>query len=180
MGTRKTEYVAKPLSRKELRRRANRLRELFNCEMGKFPILQFLEGPLAELRYDFEVVDFNELGPLKEAEAYPDKKIIYIRSDVYENAFEGNPRSLFTIAHEIGHLLLHKKQNIDLAANSFARSTDRIPAYKDPEWQANAFAAELLAPANLVVGMTVDEVVDRFGVSLSCAWIQLEQAAKLA
>ncbi len=179
MGIRKAEYVAKPRSRQELRRRANRLRELFNCETGKFPILQFLEGPLALQGYVLEVVDYETLGPLKEAESYPDQKEVLLRADVYDKACEGDPRSLFTIAYEIGHLLLHKKQNINLIGNGFARSAGKTPAYIDPEWQANAFAGELLAPADLVVGMTVEEVAEEFGVSMSCANIQLQQAGKL-
>ncbi|WP_290457642.1 ImmA/IrrE family metallo-endopeptidase [Faecalibaculum rodentium] len=180
MGIRETEFVAKPTSRAKLRESAKKLRKVFNYETGKFPVLHFLEGPLARLNYDFDIVDYEVLGPFKEAEAYPDERIIYIRSDVYDKAYEGDPRSLFTIAHEIAHLLLHKKQNIKLVANGFARSTGKIPAYKDPEWQANAFAAELLAPADLLVGMTVEEVVEKFGVSMTCANIQLQQAAKLA
>lgn len=177
---RKTEYIAKPTSRAELRQKANRLRELFNSKTEKFPILQFLEQYLGDHGYYFEVVDFDVLGPLKEAEAYPDKRTVYIREDVYDKAYDDDPRSLFTIAHEIGHLLLHKKQNIDLVENGFARSASKVPAYMDPEWQANAFAGELLAPANLLAGMAVEDVVERFGVSHSCAWIQLQQAEKLS
>ena len=36
------------------------------------------------------------------------------------------------MAHELGHLLLHRVETITLA-----REDGDIPLYKDPEWQAN-------------------------------------------
>ena len=42
--------------------------------------------------------------------------------------------------------------------------------YEDSEWQANVFACELLIPHyRLHDGMTVDDVVERFGVTPAAA-----------
>ena len=54
------------------------------------------------------------------------------------------------MAHELGHLLLHRVETITLA-----REDGDIPPYKDPEWQANAFAGELLAPYEYIKDMSI-------------------------
>jgi Zn-dependent peptidase ImmA (M78 family) len=90
-----------------------------------------------------------------------------IREDVYEGAVKGNPRDRFTLCHELGHYLLHQPQQI-----SFARGA--VPKYCDPEWQANTFAGELMAPSNLIQNMTVDEIAEQCGISKTAASIQLK------
>ena len=67
------------------------------------------------------------------------------------------------------HYLLHDETNI-----SFARSINEIPAYVDPEWQANTFAAELLIPKKLIKDLSVEEIMRKCGVSRQCAEIQMK------
>jgi Zn-dependent peptidase ImmA (M78 family) len=38
----------------------------------------------------------------------PQDSLIILREDVYEGAHAGNGRDRMTVAHEIGHLLMHK------------------------------------------------------------------------
>jgi Zn-dependent peptidase ImmA (M78 family) len=82
----------------------------------------------------------------------------------------GQGRDRFTIMHELGHLLLHTSDRIWL------RRGHRAPkAYRDPEWQANAFAGEFLMPAALVRECSWPaDMAETFGVSLQAAEIQLE------
>ena len=47
-----------------------------------------------------------------------------------------------------------------------------IPAYKDPEWQANAFAGELLAPYECIQGMTLEDISLKYGVTEKAAAVQ--------
>ena len=101
------------------------------------------------------------------------KKTITIREDVYENAYNGNGRDLFTIAHEVGHVLLHSEQNIQQLART---NKETIKPYENPEWQADTFAAELLMPASMITeDDTVFTVARRFGVSYSAARIRLNK-----
>lgn len=98
-------------------------------------------------------------------------KIIYIREDVYLGAKAGKGRDRMTIAHEVGHAVLHTPQRV-VYARSF---NETIPAYKDPEWQAKAFAGELLIPIEkLEIGMTPDVIAKVFGVSHDAAIAQLK------
>lgn len=70
----------------------------------------------------------------------PQDSLIILREDVYEGAHEGNGRDRMTVAHEIGHLLMHK--NI-----AFARAERvEIRAFESSEWQAKCFSGELLSP----------------------------------
>ena len=135
-------------------------------------VISFLEKILPILMPDFqyEFVDPGEIYG-KYAETTPSRKLIQIRCDVYERAVAGSARDRFTIAHEIGHLLLHNEEDI-----SFSRMEHKtaIPKYLDPEWQANTFAAEFLMNANLIKGMTAEQVSCLCGTSFQTAEIQLK------
>ncbi len=88
-----------------------------------------------------------------------------IREDVYNGTVEGNPRDRFTLCHELGHYFLHQPEFI-----SYARG--EIPKYCQPEWQANTFAAELMAPYHLTKSMSAEEIAKKCGMSKSAADIQ--------
>ncbi|WP_262430781.1 ImmA/IrrE family metallo-endopeptidase [Paratissierella segnis] len=158
-----------PRSRKDIRNFVNFIRQICDLEDTlEFPILYFLEHLLPRLYEDFsfEIVEDNEIDC--EAIAYPNTNEILIRKSVYEGAFNGIFRDLFTIAHEVGHLFLHQETSI-----SFARGSNvKIKPYEDPEWQANTFAGELLAPPHLIKNMSIDEVSQKCKVSRKTAEIQ--------
>ena len=97
-----------------------------------------------------------------------------IREDVYERATMGVPRDIFTIAHEIGHALLHD----DIEEIALARNDENIKAYENPEWQANTFAGELIAPSDTVKGLSVEEIASIYNCSLQVAEIQLNHCNK--
>lgn len=42
----------------------------------------------------------------------------------------------------------------------------------NPEWQANVFAGELMAPYDLVKDMSVIDIANRCGMSISAAEVQ--------
>lgn len=95
----------------------------------------------------------------------PGTETMKIREDVYVGAIKGNPRDRFTLCHELGHYLIHLPERV-----TFARGV--VPAYMDPEWQANAFAGELMAPYDLVKNMSVEEISEKCGMSMTAASIQ--------
>jgi Zn-dependent peptidase ImmA (M78 family)/transcriptional regulator with XRE-family HTH domain len=64
---------------------------------------------------------------------------------IFVNSNHSKERRLFTLAHELGHILFHLERNqLETFVSLF--SSNRDPAEK----QANAFAAELLMPTQLV------------------------------
>lgn len=163
--------VAVPRSRIAIRKIANDLRKIIGCENTTyFPILEFMEWILANPdkgMINYEIVDPEEMQDTYST-TNTGMNVIRIRSDVYDGAADENPRDRFTLCHEVGHYILHRPESI-----SFARG--RVPRYQDPEWQANTFAGELMAPYALVKDMTVDEIMKKCGMSMQAAKIQYNE-----
>lgn len=159
------------MSRRNLREFVDEFRKMFGMEnVLYFPIVKFIEWILPELGFDYEIVAAKEMGNAYGV-THTGMRVMKIREDVYEGAVRGNPRDRFTLCHELGHFLLHTPDRV-----SFARGY--IPTYMNPEWQANVFAGELLAPCKLVRGMTPQEIADKCGMSLTAAQIQYKEYHK--
>lgn len=159
--------AADPMSRARIRKMVKKLREIVGCEDREyFPIVQFIEWILAnpDNGIDLEIVDPEEMQDTY-GTTNIGNNIMRIRSDVYEGAIMGDPRHRFTLCHEVGHYFLHQPDSV-----SFARGN--IPRYREPEWQANTFAAELMAPYDLVKDMDVEEIMEKCGMSRQAATIQ--------
>lgn len=96
----------------------------------------------------------------------PDTVTMIIRESVYVAACNSEPRALFTIAHELGHLALAHRR-------TFNRQTGAVcKMYEDSEWQANTFAAEFLMPVELIRQAKVThpaQIEVLFGVSAKAA-----------
>lgn len=164
--------IAKPLSRKNIRKIANMIREMCGkSDELYFDIVRFTECILPQICPDFKfiVCTMEEMGT-NEGLTNTHNGIMRIREDVYYGACNGNGRDRFTIAHEVGHYLLHNNDSISLARNK-----GEIVPYEDPEWQANAFAGELLIPAKLVKGLSYQEISEKCGVSYEAAKYQLSK-----
>lgn len=157
-----------PLSRAKIRELTIYIRRSLGVEGSmEFPTMYVLEYVLPDLieGFSFEIIDDKHMDC--EALTYPNRNLIKIKESVYERACSGRARDLFTIAHEMGHLFLHRGEKV-----GFARSEREVRAYEDPEWQANTFAAELLAPSNMLRGLGVDEICEKCKVSRQVAEIQ--------
>ena len=131
----------------------------------------FGTGHFAE--YKFEIIADND--PIlkdKWAVTIPHEKTIRIKKSVYNNACEKDAQSRFTIAHELGHLFLHHKFD-----EAFAREKTygNIETWRDSEWQADTYAAELLMPKGLVDALSIEEVCEKCGVSYSAAETRLRK-----
>jgi Zn-dependent peptidase ImmA (M78 family) len=77
------------------------------------------------------------------------KPVIGVNSNHHPN------RQRFTIAHELGHVVLHRAKLeatvlIDKGQNFLSRDSVSAEGVDPVEMQANAFASELLMPARLV------------------------------
>lgn len=76
------------------------------------------------------------------------------------------PRTLFTVAHELGHLALQAGELGELKVRAESEHSERM------EREANRFAAELLVPDQALrrlPRMEADGLAKRFGVSLAMA-----------
>lgn len=133
-------------------------------------VLHILEFGLAEwtdYKFLFEPKNKLEMGDV-EAAVSPDKMLMHIREDVYENLCVNDPRARFTVAHEFGHLILHDGTTLN-------RGSGTHKIYEDSEWQANRFAAELLAPLEGCKGLGIEEIMQKYGVSYQCAFLRYRE-----
>ena len=158
--------IAPPLSRKRIVAIADIIRRLIKCETAFFDIIALIEFVIPQIdpTFYYEIVSEDSL---KGVYAYYDplKNSIVISASVYERACAGVGRDRFTLAHEVGHYFLHHDGYL------YARSTQKIPKYRDPEWQANTFASALLIPRELVMFMSASEIQNKCKVSYQAAKI---------
>ena len=104
------------------------------------------------------------------------------------NSFHPRVRQRFTIAHEIGHFLLHEDEglHLDRAAHFRLRSDLASQGTDSAEIEANGFAAEILIPGSILQReMLRAEALDvldddflmklgrRFGVSTQAMMLRL-------
>ncbi len=92
------------------------------------------------------------------------------RATMYVNETDAEPRRKFTVAHELGHWLLHKNEILSDPSKSVLYRIALGKLNDDPmEREANAFAAELLVPMEffkkMEKGRSQDELAKTFGVS---------------
>lgn len=166
-----TSQIAQPLSRKEIRRITQNLRNILGLEnQPYFPIMPFIEGtlPMVDPEFNLEILPKDEMGNIHGL-TFPEKHQILLREDVYEGACNGKGRDRFTVAHELGHYVLHTPSKIMLAK---LESGITVPSYMDPEWQADVFAGELLMPASLMKGVPPLVIARRCEVSEAAARYQ--------
>ena len=164
--------LAYPRKRDSIRRDAFLLRAKLGLEKTlNFPILHFIENVLPKIDSSFFLeVEEDENMPGIQAEYLPTENVIRVRQSVYDAAAAGFWWARFTLAHELGHYYYHDERSVRYAVLDLGQ---RMPPDFDPERQANAFAAELLVPINLIEGMSIKQIANDCSVSYTVAKRQL-------
>lgn len=171
MGASKLGSKVPPKSITDIRGYAKYIRDALNLGNKKIDMVELIEFILPVYLEDFSysILEKIEMGD-DEARTYPDSLLIEIRSDVYNDLTNGGRREQFTLAHELGHLIMHA--GIDKKVR-FARNKQAHKIYEDSEWQANEFAGEFLMPyEEALICSSVEEIHEKFGVSLSAAKVR--------
>ena len=165
---------AKPMSTLFIRNVARLTRKLLKIDDDHFVnVTKTLDVLTVELsNYSFNYMILPDDHPLfiRREEAKTDVLggTIYIKDSVYkEAAHKKYCRAHYTIAHEIGHFVLHRVLN----TLNFARSNEieGHKIYKDPEWQADTFASEFLMPYEKCLELKPEEIRRKYHVSTSAA-----------
>lgn len=166
----KTIFEAVPESRADLRRLAKEVRKELGIASDKkyIDITWVLERlDVLDSEYSYEIVTDDELDEGVQAQTNVMKNTIYIKESVYEGAIQNIGRDRMTIAHELLHLIMHQPASLILY-----RRDDDLPVYKNPEWQAECFAGELLMPYDQIKEMSEKEIVEQCMVSERAAHYQ--------
>ena len=134
---------------------ANEVLNWFDADLlffpKRIPVFDIIQKFTTE--YDIKFIPNTDLGETEAGDqilgkCLPDDRIIYISSALLD---EEN-RLRFTVAHELGHLLLHRALKLKKKMNPNINEDTEIvldTGRKKPdflEWQAKCFAANLLLP----------------------------------
>jgi Zn-dependent peptidase ImmA (M78 family) len=117
----------------------------------------------------------------------PDSRVMHLRDSTFVDANDvigqnpGRQRARFTIAHELGHVVLgHKKTR---HRNLSGRPIEKIaPTIIRDEHEADKFAAAFLSPLYLAGNPLLahaGHLAERFGLSKRAAEIRLEELQRL-
>ncbi|MDO8447073.1 MAG: ImmA/IrrE family metallo-endopeptidase [Deltaproteobacteria bacterium] len=105
---------------------------------------------------NIEVVRQDFQGDLKDVSAILIKE--KRKAVIAVNADHTDTRQRFSIAHELGHLILHSNtENLKIEKQFFTRS-DSVRSLD--ELEANEFAAELLMPEELIINDFFKKVIE--------------------
>jgi len=81
----------------------------------------------------------------------------------------------FKLAHELGHILMHQYHVLNFSKGREAQLTF-IPKEESAEWQANAFAAQFIAPNELALNCgTTQALIEQFNYPPEFSEERLEQ-----
>jgi Zn-dependent peptidase ImmA (M78 family) len=143
------EYIAAAMSDEAIRKQAKKTLTFYRPRLA-FPInivAILMNSPTVptvkgdkKLRY--VIVPDHELDDYAVTEFTDDERIITVRKSVHEAARFGDGRSRLTLAHELGHAVLHT--GAPKARGAVLQKTKFIKPYESAERQATVFGAAFL------------------------------------
>jgi predicted transcriptional regulator len=160
-------HIVSPRSILSIRGVAEEVREIMSLPDGKVPLAEFIESwSTYGITLDvLEDEDFTLWMADVEAVCVPETATITLTDTTYNAARRNDPRTRFTIFHELGHFVLQHSKVL-------ARRDTVAKPYLDSEWQADQFAAEVTMPLRVIQARGLnheDELATHFGVSLPAA-----------
>jgi Zn-dependent peptidase ImmA (M78 family) len=111
-----------------------------------------------------------------DAEAYTEfnPPHIVVRNSVYRLAQKRDGRSRMTLAHELGHLVMHP--GAAKLRSDFPQTVNKLRPFESAEWQANKFASLFLMPLHIIRNFTSAlELAESCQVSLHAAQIRFSE-----
>jgi Zn-dependent peptidase ImmA (M78 family) len=173
------DFKVKPRSSKEIERVTLAWRHALGVADAWAPdVGRLLETEVPKLVPEFALVvkSDNEMG---DAEAYTEFNPPYIavRGSVYTMAGRKDGRSRMTLAHELGHLVMHPGA-VKLRSEAAVKSETR--AFESAEWQAKRFAALFLIPDHIArLFDSSSELAECCQVSAQAARIRFDETSNL-
>jgi Zn-dependent peptidase ImmA (M78 family) len=143
-------------------------------------IIDLLENRLPEIFRSFALVvrPDHEMG---DAEAYTEfsPPQIVVRETVYKLASRRDGRSRMTLAHELGHLVMHAGVQANPRMINGNRPAPTHKIYETAEWQARKFGSVFLMPAHIVHQFgSAEELASGCLVSQQAALIRFSEVGR--
>jgi len=169
-------HIVAPRGIDEIRQSAVNASEVLGLSDQVVPLSNFIES-LSAFGITVDVVDDeNQVFVMTGVEAVcvPETATIYLTEATYAAARRDDPRTRFTVFHELGHFVLQHNK-------AMARHNYVAKAYLDSEWQADQFAAEMTMPLETILRLrlfTPTQIAQHFRVSLPAAIKRVTQLRK--
>ena len=167
-------FKVKGRSRNEIRREALKTRDAILTMMQKASMSDVsakdLFEQLSKFGIEYQIIEDNSEDIKLGVPAAMIGSNLILRDGTYEGIVKGNPRDIFTLYHEIGHYILKHERELNRG------QIGEHDYYEDSEWQANAFASEILMPLDEIIQMLKKQpyfdwtdIYDSFPVSMQAA-----------
>ena len=151
------------MSEIEIEAKANKFRNLIGWlwPIRSVKIIEFILPRIFD-QFDYRVMEDQTLGN-DLARTWPDKMQMHISDSVYDGACMGDGTCNHVLAHELGHLVLHR--NID-PSFALAKENPKYDCMFNSEWQADTFADYFLMPTIDVRAtcMSIEDIQNRYCV----------------
>ncbi len=171
-----------PQNAREILLHAEKIREKSGYTGGPVNVMGILDRMLLEYGLIYHIVedlrDRNGVPQDARLNCGP-SPFIEITNDTYKGSLDWHPRCSFTVAHEIGHYVLHREaftSSVALPRMSAGASSFRLE-HPQEEAEANCFAGALLLPLQAVTPSTKPETAAaEFRLSIVAAEISIRTA----
>jgi Zn-dependent peptidase ImmA (M78 family) len=179
------DYKSSPLSDQRIEQIADSVRKNLAIPEDEVPdIIDILNRREIQTLYGLKelslkiVPDGDLQGDEAQTLAFPGKVEIKIETSIYEKAKMRDGHALMTLAHELGHAVLHEKP-VPLARPMIETiRPDYLRAYESAEHQAKYFAAAFLMSRRTVLrSSSAEALAHECYVSLTAATIRRAQCA---
>jgi hypothetical protein len=176
------DYRVTRRSNSEVRQLAKKARLAFGiADARRVDILACVKSPTVwtvrgTQRLNFQVRPDAEMGPDDASTSYGKGIVtIAVKQSVYDAALVGEGRARNTLAHELGHAVMH--DGPPMARRAEGNITPKwIKAFESAEHQAKVFAAAFLINDEIASRLsTAEEISIELGVSLESATIYLKE-----
>jgi hypothetical protein len=176
------DFRVKPLSNAEIRALAKKARDFFSVTTEEYiDIVACLKKPtvwtvFGVRRLNFQVRPDSEVGANDGSTIYSGHIVtVAVKQSVHDEAIMGVGRARNTLAHELGHAVMH--DGVQMARRTAGNVTPRwLKPFESAEHQAKIFAPAFLINDVIAENLSsAEEISIRFVISLESARIYFEQ-----
>ncbi|MGJ0396200.1 MAG: ImmA/IrrE family metallo-endopeptidase [Methylocystis sp.] len=180
------DFIVKGRSDKEVRELARRARDFFQIDRKRVDLdacmrRQTIWTVKGEKPFQFRIMPDEEMGTADGLTVRADNAVeVWIKESVWKLAQLGEGRARNTVAHEIGHAVMHDRAAMPRRANG-NKMLSWIKPFESGEHQANVFAPAFLIDDAVADSLSTPEGISvQFGVSLESARIYVEERTEQA
>ncbi len=152
-------FTAEGLTTPQMMAQAMKYRREFDMQHVELvDIVNILEFKLVARYPNFKLAIERDSAMKEDALAEPHKDRITVKESVYVAACSGNADARLTLAHELGHFLIHREKDVPMHKDQdgAVQPIKNMKATESIEDQADMFARHFLAPPHLAYQYRTD------------------------